>query len=97
MSHKKIQQGIYGHTHRACHMILEGFSTVFFFSLTPVFPAFHATIDVDGCMRLQKRIKTMQEYDATQTEQLILIGCRVHIKAKQFYIKGASSAPHFER
>ena len=61
MSHKKVQQGICVHTERACHMVLGGFSTAFHFSSTPMFPAFHATFDAGGRMRLQKRIKTMQE------------------------------------
>ena len=97
MSHKKVQQGIYVHTHRACHMMLKGFSTAFFFSSTPMFPAFHATIDADGHMWLQKRIKTMQEYDTTQTEQLILIGCRVHTKAEQFYLSKEPILHHISK
>ena len=57
MSRQKVQQGIYVHTHRACHIMLKGFSTAFFFfSLTPMFPAFHTAIDADGRMWLQKII-----------------------------------------
>ena len=64
-------------------MMLKGFSTALFFSSTPMFPAFHATIDADGRMRSRKK---RQEYDTTQTEQLILIGCRGYNKAEQFYL-----------
>ena len=62
-----------------------------------MFPTFHAPIDADGRMWLQERIKTRQGYDATQMEQLILIGGRMHNKEEQFYLSKEPSAPRFER
>ena len=73
------------------------FVTAFSFSSTLMFPAFHATFDADGRMRLQKRIKTIQEYDTTQAEQLILIGCRVHNKAEQFFLSKEPLLHYFKR